>query len=53
MINKIINGYVSNWLAGDPALKPISMLSMSPPDGGDYDEKAASTQYLMHSNNPF
>ena len=50
VINKIINGYVANWLAGDPA--PGSMLSMSPPDGGDYDE-SASTQYLMHSNNPF
>ncbi len=50
VINEVINGFVANWVSGNPA--PGSMLSMSPPDGGNYDQ-SASTKYLMHSNSPY
>ena len=50
VITHVLDNYVSNWLASQPL--PGSMNTMSPSDGGDYDE-SASTEYLMHSNNPY
>ena len=49
VINFVIDGYVAPFVASASA---GSMLSMSPWDGGLYDQ-STSTMALMHSNNPF
>ena len=43
VITHVLDNYVANWLASNPL--PGSMLSLSPADGGAYDE-SASTECL-------
>ncbi len=49
VINYVVNAYVANWLT---TATPGSMVSLSPQDGGGYDE-SESTIATMHANIPY